>query len=389
VVLSGYNPVQTLYSRLSLSGKNYLQKALVVIQFALASFLIMATLTIYTQFNYLTTKDLGYIDKDVVSISKMSLTRSEAKLLKEELLKNPAIINIAPKNPGSWGTSAKINGDTQISFAYEIIDPAYLPLFQIPIVKGRNFSDDFPADSTQSVLVNETFVKEAGWNDPLGQVVNFWYNENEKYKVVGVVKDYHFAELNQKIKPQLFTMKQGNNYGKAFIKIKPGTDTESLQHIEKTFKKLFPLAPYSYQFKEEENLKAYESEAKWKQMVLFSTLLTIFISCIGLFGLATLSAERRTKEIGIRKVLGASVSSIVQLLTRDFLKLVGFSFIFAFPAAWYAMQAWLENYPYRIDIYNWMFIVTALLVIMVAFLTVSFQSIKAASANPSKNLRTE
>ena len=389
LVLSNYNPVQTLYSRFNLSGKNYLQKSLVVLQFSLASFLIIATLTIYSQFNYLTHKDLGYSDKNVITINKSQMSRSEAKLLKEELLKSPHIVDVAPKNGGMWGTIAKVNGDTQQSFAYETVDATYFPLLQIPIIKGRNFSADFPTDSTKSVLVNEAFVKKAGWKNPLGQIVDFWYNEGEKYTVIGVVKNYHFESLNLEINPQLFTMKPGNGYGRAFIKIKPGTATASLGHIEKTYKKLFPITPYEYKFMDEVNRKQYESEAKWKQIMLFGAILTIFISCIGLFGLATLSAERRTKEIGIRKVLGASVASITTLLSTDFLKLVSFSFIFAFPAAYYAIKEWLQNYPYRIDISVWMFAIAAVLSILIAFFTVSFQSIRAAMSNPVKSLKSE
>ncbi|GAB4046671.1 ABC transporter permease [Spirosoma litoris] len=388
LILSGYNPVQTLYSRFNLSGKNYLQKSLVVLQFSLASFLIIASLTIYSQFNYLTSKDLGYDDKNLVIVDKSNLTRSEAKLLKEELQKDQNIVDVAPKNGGTWGTVAKINGDTQLSFIYETVNETYLPLFKIPIVQGRNFSKNFPSDSTHSVLVNETFVKKAGWKNPVGQVVDFWL-DSTKYNVIGVVKDYHFMALNREIGPQLFTMKPRNQYGKAFIKIRPNTETASLQSIENVFKKLFPLNPYSYKFMDQENIKRYESEAKWKQMVLFGAILTIFISCIGLFGLATLSAERRTKEIGIRKVLGASVTGIVQLLSTDFLKLVSLSFIFAFPAAWYAMSKWLENYPYRINISVWIFLITAFISISIAFLTVSWQSLRAAMINPVKSLKTE
>ncbi|WP_020607756.1 ABC transporter permease [Spirosoma spitsbergense] len=389
LVLSGYSPVQTLYSRFNLSGKNYLQKSLVVMQFSLASFLIIASLTIYSQFNYLTSKDLGYDDKNMIIINKSSLKRSEVKLLKEELVKNPAIVEVSPKNGGGWGTVAKVNGDTQLSFAYETIDETYLPTFKIPILKGRNFSTAFPSDSSQSVLVNESFAKKAGWKNPIGQVVNFWFDNNKKYTVIGVVKDYHFESLSQQIKPQLFTMKDANQYGKAFIKIRPTTETASLRHIEKTFKKLFPVSPYAYTFLDQENLKRYESEEKWKQMMLFGAILTIFISCIGLFGLATLSAERRTKEIGIRKVLGASVAGIVQLLSTDFLKLVSLSFIFAFPAAWFAMDEWLKNYPYRISIGVWMFLATAFIAISIAFLTVGWQSVRAAMINPVKSLKTE
>ncbi|HEY0108734.1 MAG TPA: FtsX-like permease family protein, partial [Fibrella sp.] len=388
LVLSGYEPVKTLYGRFSLTGSNYLQKSLIVLQFSLASLLIIATMTIYAQFNYLTTKPLGYDDRNMIVLNKSGLTRREASLFTEELMKSPTIVGVAPKNGGSWGTIAKVDGK-EISFHYETVNEAYLPLYKIPMVQGRNFSPAFPSDSTHSVLVNESFVKKAGWKNPIGQVVDFWYSPNQKYTVVGVVRDYHHESLSSLIGPQLFTMKPDNQYGQVSIKIRPNTETASIRHIEKVFKRLFPINPYAYQFKDVENQKNYEAEAKWKQMVLFGALLTIFLSCIGLLGVATLSAERRTKEIGIRKILGSSVGEVVQLLTLDFVKLVGISLIFAFPAAWYAMQQWLEKYPYRTEMNVWLFGATALLTMAVALLTVSFQSIKAALTNPVKSLRTE
>lgn len=389
LVLSKYNPVQTLYSRFTLAGKNYLQKSLVVLQFTLASFLIIATITIFFQFNYLTTQKLGYDDSNLITVDKRWMKRSEAYLLKDELLKNPNIISVAPKNGGSWGTGAKVTGDKQINFAYETVDETYVPMLKLEITQGRNFSPDFPSDSTHSVLVNESFVKEAGWKNPIGQEVNFWYNNDEKYTVIGVVKDYHYESLTSKIGKQLFTMKPGNGFGKVFIKIKPGSETASLQTIEKTFKKLFPISPYSYKFVDQENLKRYEAENKWKQIMLFSAILTIFISCIGLFGLSVLAAEKRTKEIGIRKVLGASVSGVVTILSKDFLKLVIISLLVAIPLSWIAANKWLENYPYRITLSWWMFAFAGILVVLIALITVSFQAIKAAMGNPAKALRTE
>jgi putative ABC transport system permease protein len=387
IILSGFNPVQTLYSRFTLSGKNYLQKSLVVLQFALASFLICATIIIYLQFNFLTTEKLGYDDSNLVLVNK-DLTRDEAKLFKEQLMKDPDIVGVAPKNGGYWGTRAKVNGDSTIDFAYETIDETYLPLLKISLASGRNFSKDFPSDSTHSVLINESFAKQAGWKNPLGKEVNFWIN-NKKFTVIGVVKDYHFEALSKKIGPQLFTMDPGNSFGMVNVKIRPNTAGSSLAYIQKTFKSLFPLTPYSYSFKLDENRKNYEAEAKWKQIMLFGAILTIFISCIGLFGLSVLSAEKRTKEIGIRKVLGASVGSIITALSTDFLKLVILSMLVAIPAAWLVAGKWLENYPYRISLSWWMFSIAALVVVMIALATVSFQAIKAAVANPVKSLRTE
>ena len=388
LVLSGYNPVQTLYSRFNLSGKNYLQKGLVVLQFSLASFLIIATFTIYAQFNYLTTEKLGYDDSNLVGVEKWNLKRDQAALFKTELLKNPNIVDVTFKNGGSWGTVAKVNADSTIQFAYETVDESYLPLLKIPILQGRNFSKDFPGDSSHSILVNETFAKKAGWKNPVGQQVNFWYN-NEKYTVIGLVKDYHFESLNQEIGPQLFTMKAGNNYGISFIKIKPGTETASLKHIEQIFKRLFPASPFTYAFKSEENFKNYEAEQKWKQIMLFSAVLTIFISCIGLFGLSVLSAERRTKEMGIRKVLGASVNQVVTVLSKDFVKLVILALLIAIPLAWFAANKWLQNYPYRIGLSWQIFAIAGVLVIFIALATVSFQAIRTAMANPVKSLRSE
>ncbi len=389
LVLSGYNPVETLYSRFNIKGKNYLQKSLVVLQFTLASFLIIATFTIYAQFNFLTTEKLGYDDSNLIVIDKSPLKHSEAAVFKNELIKNPDITGISAKNRGSWQTTAKNAIDSQISFVYETVDENYLPLLKIPVMQGRNFSAAIPSDSNNSVLVNESFVKQAGWKNPVGETVNFWYNNNEKYHVIGVVKDYHYSSLNEKIIPQLFTMKNGNLYGTYYIKIKPNKKADALKFLQEKFKQFYPLSPYSYVFKDEQNLKDYEAISKWKQILLFGAVLTIFISCIGLFGLSVLSAEKRTKEIGIRKVLGASVNHVVAILSKDFLLLVIIALIISSPLAYMAAGKWLESFPYRITLSWWLFAGAAIMVIFIALFTVSFQAIRAAVSNPVKSLRTE
>ncbi len=243
LVLSGYKPVETLYSRFNLAGKSYLQKSLVVLQFALASFLIIATFTIYAQFNFLTKTNLGYDDSNIVVVNRQQVKHSEAAIFKSELLKNGNIIDVAAKNEGQWMTGAKIANDSSISFNYETIDESYIPELKIPLVAGRNFSKAYPSDSTNAVLVNESFVKQAGWKIPIGQTVNFFYNNNEIYHVIGVVKDYHYLDLSQKIGPQLFTMKNGNLYGMFNIKIKPGSETESLKYHTKDFYAIFSVKP--------------------------------------------------------------------------------------------------------------------------------------------------
>ncbi|MAM19812.1 MAG: ABC transporter permease [Christiangramia sp.] len=389
LTLSGYKPVEVLYSRFQISGKNYLQKSLVVLQFALASFLIIATITIYRQFDFLINTDLGYNDSNIIMVDNFSISEEKARLFKTEVLKNPEIIDVAPTNVGHSWTGARLENGNDMSFNYVTIDESYIPEMEIPIVQGRNFSEEHPSDATTAILVNEAFVKEAKWDNPIGQTVNFFYNDDEIYRVVGVVKNYHFLSLNQEIGPQLFTMKPGNDFDSFYIKIKPNSAGVSLEHIRQTFQQIFPLSPFSYNFKDEENRRSYEAEEKWKQILLFGAVLTIFISCIGLFGLSVLSAEKRTKEIGIRKVLGASVKNIVTILSTDFIKLVMISLVIAIPIAWYVSNKWLENYPYRVNV-NWeMFAIAIGLVVLIALFTISFQAIRVAIQNPVKSLKTE
>jgi len=388
LVLSGFNPVQTLYNRTQYVGKNYLSKGLVILQFTLATFLIISTITIYSQFSYLMNFDLGYNDKNVVSITSWGLDKTKLPLFKNELLKDPSILSVTADQGGRWGTIAHINGNQQQMFDMKHIDEDYLPLFHVPMVKGRNFSKAMVSDSANAVLVNEEFVKQAGWKKPIGEIVDFFYNK-KKYTVIGVVKDYHFLSLTEKMSPILYTMKPDYPWGNIFVKISDKNKSESLNRIQKEFKALFPFIPYQYKFKDAEVAEQYDKEAKWKQIVSFGAVLTIFISCIGLFGLATLSAERRKKEIGIRKVLGASVEGIVRKLSTDFAKLVVIAAVIAVPAAWWAMHKWLENYPYRININVWIFVLAGVSVLLIALVTVSYQAIKAAIANPVNSLRTE
>ena len=388
LVLSGFNPVDSLYNRQNNQGKNYLSKGLVVLQFTLATFLIISTITIYSQFNYLVHFDLGYNDKNVVTISAGGMDKQKMPLLKAELLKSPNVKSVTADQGGRWGTVAHINNGQDAHFDMKHIDEDYLPLFEVPIAKGRNFSKAMVSDTGNAILVNEEFVKQSGWKNPIGQVVDFFYDK-KKYNVVGVVKDYHFLSLTEKTPAMLYTMRPDYSWGDVFVKIKDGNRADVLNHIQKTFKSLFPFIPYQYSFKDAKNAEQYDKELKWKQIVTFGAVLTIFISCIGLFGLATLSAERRKKEIGIRKVLGASVEGIVRKLSFDFLILVFISAVIATPAAIWAMQKWLENYPYRIGINAWIFLFAALFVAVIALVTVSFQAIKAAIANPVNILRSE
>jgi putative ABC transport system permease protein len=389
LVLSNLDPVKILYKRFNISGKNYLQKTLIVLQFILASFFIISTFVVFMQFSHLTNANLGYDDTNLVLVNKNTNDINDA-VFENKLLKNRDIVGISAANPDNWSLTAKDNAKNILEFAYKTIDENYLPLLKIPLIAGRNFSTVFPSDSNSSVLVNEAFVKSTGWKHPIGETLNLITdNGNRITHVIGVVKDYHYASLEQIIGPELLAMKNSDLYGTFYIKIKPGTESESLKFIQKSFSQIFPLSPYSYTFLSDDNRQQYKDLGKWKEIMLFAAVLTILISCIGLFGLSVLAAEKRTKEIGIRKVLGARVQDIVTALSKDFLKLVCIALFISMPLAWIASNKWLQKYSYRVSLTWELFAGVALLIIVIGFITVSFQSIKAAIANPVKSLRSE
>lgn len=384
-VLSGFDPVKTLYNRIRFSGKNYLAHSLVVLQFCIAAFLIISTITIYRQFNHLTQMDLGYNDKNLIMLKMGRLKGDKVSAFKAELMKDPSIVSAAARQGGMWFTVAKVDGENQ-SFELEVTDSSYSQTYQVPIVNGRNLN--LLSDSTSSVMVNEAFMKKMGWKDLNNRQIDFFY-DSIKYNVVGVIKDHHFESLYNDIKPQVYIMHPKYSYGQLAIKIEEGTSQRAIQHIQKTSKAMFPLVPFDYEFRETSNKRQYEEEKKFKDIITYSAMLAIFISCIGLFGLATLAAERRTKEIGIRKVLGATVMGISSRLSLRFLQLVMLSVAIAMPLAWLAMSKWLENYIYRITIGPWVFVFTVFALVLIALVTVGFQAVRAARANPVKSLRTE
>ncbi|MCE7065611.1 ABC transporter permease [Dyadobacter sp. CY326] len=389
LVLSGFSPAQTLYNRTKLTQKNYLTKGLVVFQFALSVCLVIGTIVIYSQFKYLTNKHLGYNDKNLMSFSLGRGSSGEKYLdvVKTELQSMAGIDKIAAFNGNYNGTLAEIESG-KIGFGYIGVDDDFLKTLEIPVVKGRNFSKSFPSDRIQSVVVNEAFVKEAGWKDPIGKEVSFEWKK-QRATVIGVVKDYHYASLKDTIKPLLMTQDPGYGLSTLFLKLSKGNTVETVKAIEKVFRKHVPYMPFDYQFEDVKNQKRYESEAKWKEMITLAAVLSIFVSCIGLFGLATFNAETRVKEIGIRKVLGASVASIAALLSSDFIKLVLVAIVVALPFSYYAVNMWLQDFPYRIDISWWYFAAAALLAILVALLTVGYQSLRTAMLDPAKSLRSE
>ncbi|KAA0989607.1 ABC transporter permease [Dyadobacter aurulentus] len=387
LILSGFSPVQTLYNRTRFSNKNYLTKGLVVFQFALSVCLVIGTIVIYSQFKYLTTKDLGYSDKNLLFFNVGRGGNPKMDVIRQELQNMTGIQSIAAFNGNYNGTGAKI-GEKEISFGYIGVDDNFLKTMEVPVTKGRNFSKSYPSDPMQSVVVNEAFVKKAGWADAIGKEINFEW-KNQKMNVIGVIRDYHYASLKDTIKPLLLTQDPNYRLGAIYAKLDSRDIPATVKAIEKVFRKHVPFMPFEYRFEDASNLKRYESEAKWREMITLAAILSIFVSCIGLFGLATFNAETRVKEIGIRKVLGASVTSIAALLSLDFVKLVIISILIALPIAYYAADSWLQDFPYRIAI-SWIyFAAAACLAIMVAVITISYQSIRSAMLSPVRSLRSE
>lgn len=392
LVLSAFKPVKVLYGKQKLMGKNYFTKALIVLQFGLAIFLIIGTFAVNSQLNFLYHTKLGYDSSNLVSI-ELPVRKSSDKLpalFKNELTGQKDILNIAASNSGRSISGVKVEGK-EITIEKGRIDDQFLPTFKIPLIAGRNFSSKYPGDSVHSVIVNESFVKEAGWtvNNAVGKSLNYMSGKNEPAIVVGVIKDYHYTSLKEKITSQLFTMDPNFNYGQIWVKISPDNISQTLALLQKTFKRVVPYYPYTYRFMDDINAERYQTEAKWKQIIGIASGLFIFISCIGLFGLVILSVEQRRKEIGIRKVLGAAVSRIALLISREFIILIAIAFVFAVPAGYYAISKWLQDFPYRINI-NWeIFAFAGVMVMLIALLTISVQALRAATANPVKSLRTE
>ncbi|MEP6514436.1 MAG: FtsX-like permease family protein, partial [Parafilimonas sp.] len=289
-----------------------------------------------------------------------------------------------------WSRSGfEYNGTHKDVFEY-LIDQDYIPLMNMKMVTGRNFDPKIAADTSLSVIVNEAMVKNMGWtmDNAVGQEIK-GYMESKTPVVIGVVKDFHFRPLKEEVKPQLFHQFADYTSYKFFVRLKPGNPAPALSAMQKAWSATVADLPFKYNFLDESLDKFYKAERRWSSIIGWAGGISVFLACLGLFGLAALAAINRTKEIGIRKVLGASLPGIVKLLSKDFLKLVVISIIIAAPLAWYFMNKWLQDFAYRISIGWWVFIAAGLVAVMIAFVTIAFQAVKAGMANPVKSLRTE
>lgn len=393
VVLSAFEPITVLKGLATRGVKgSRLRKGLIIAQFGISVFLLIAVATVYDQLNFMKNRDLGFDKEQVVFVSLSGEVKAHYRTFRDKLLSHSQIQKVALGTlPGRIGTSRgyKWPGkekEENIDLYTMFVDARTVESLGLELVQGRSFSEEIGTDTTNAYILNETAVRELGWENPVGQPFHVW--DEEMGQVIGVVKDFHFKSLHQKIEPLVLDVKPEWSWTAA-IRVAPGDLGGTLKLIEKQWQAFEPDLPFSYNFLDEDFDRLYHAEERLGKLFSSFAFLAIFVACLGLFGLAAFTTEQRTKEIGIRKVLGASVRDVLLLLSKDFSKLVAFAFIVASPFAFFAMNAWLRNFAYRITSSVATFLLCGILVLLVALITVSSQALRAALANPSKALRYE
>jgi putative ABC transport system permease protein len=394
-VLSSFKPIKNLKNAGTQKPHNYLQQSLVVFQFGISITLMICTFMMYSQFQFIQQKDLGFNQEQLISVRLNGGTRGKADLLKQDLENQTAIVAAAPS------TMSLVNVDNSADFKWEgmqasdmflatqaNIDPGFIPALGVQLMSGSNFPPQTVTDTFNNYILNEMAVKRMGYtvDNVIGKQVTFW---GGKGNVIGVVKDFHFKSLNSGIEPFIFRYQPWAPYFNLLVKTEAGKTTEAIQQIQQVYKKYDAETPVEFSFVDEAIQDLYKNDKRTATIIALFAGLTIFVGCLGLFGLAVFSAEQRTKEIGIRKVLGASIAGITGLLARDFLKLVLIAIVLASPIAYYFMQKWLADFAYRIDLQWWMFAGAGAVAILIASLTVGGQAVRAALANPVQSLRSE
>ncbi len=401
--LSAFQPVQVLKGSIAKGFKSsWLRSGLVVFQFFISISLIIGTLVIYNQLNYLRSREIGYNRDQVLVINNTYALDKKIKTFRQDLLKISGVQSAAIAGSLPTDNSYSQNGwfkdptldAKQVNILTDVYgDQNYIPTMGMQMVAGRNFSKDFLTDSS-AVIINETAAKSLGFKNPLtetlyrpsGYAANGGFT-SKPFHIIGVVKDFNFNSMHDKVGP--LVMELGEDYGRVVLRINTKNIPVLISEAEKKWNSMGPGQPFSYSFLDADFNKIYDAEQRTGKLFVTFAIFAIFIACLGLFGLVTYAAEQRVKEIGVRKVLGASVSEIVAMISKDFIKLVLIAFVIAFPVGWWMMNKWLQSFAYRIDISWWVFAFAGLLTITIALITVSLQAIKAAVANPVKSLRTE
>jgi putative ABC transport system permease protein len=397
-ILSSFKPAVTLKGNFSQSRKgNMIRKTLVVFQFTITIALVASILIITQQMNYIKNRSLGFNGTAVIQVE----FNGDANVLqryssiRNELLKSPYILNVAKHGSNvvgglgnGWTTTVNLKGEEISTSLYGMsVDADYFKTYDMKLAAGRFFSKDIPTDTTKALLVNEAAVRTFGWQNPENAIGKPFGKGDETQYVVGVVKDFNFESLHKPV--EALRIGYATRGSRISLRVDATHIDEAIARLKATWSDLAPAVPLQYNFIEDEIAKQYGNEQKMEGIFYGFALLSLVIACLGLFGLSTFVVERKTKEIGIRKVLGANVSGIVGLLSKDFLKLVLISILIATPLAWYFMNNWLQDFAYRVHIEWWVFIAAGIIAVFIALVTVSIQSIRAAVVNPVKSLRTE
>ncbi len=403
IYLSGFNPIQVLKGKLSSKGGSVIfRKALVVLQFGISIFMLISTLIVFSQLQFMRNKDLGFSKERVVrlNLSEREL-RNKSQVLIDALKQTSEVsgVGMAGASPGEGIGKLLIKveeNDGKLSdrgVDLFTADFDFVKTLGMKIVTGRDFSRDVASDTTYAVLVNEAMVARMAWKDPIGKKFVFQGNgpngAPEEKRVVGVLKDYHQNSLYDAIEPLMILLDKRNNY--VFVRTVDGDVRQSITAVENTWKKIFPNFAFEYAFLDQDFNSQYKADEKRSQIFTMFSSLTIFVACLGLLGLAAFTTEQRTKEIGVRKVVGASLKSLIFLVSKEFFLLVGIGMVLAFPVAWYFTDTWLQNFAYRIELKGeWItFLISSLLAILITVVTVGYHVIRAASANPVTALRDE
>ncbi|WP_421829465.1 ABC transporter permease [Larkinella sp.] len=393
------NTIQILKGKVSLGKTGAVRNTLLIVQFAIATFLMACTLIAWQQVNFLRTMPLGFNENQVISIPVGSSVngRQALNLFRDKLAQQPRVLSVtgAYKNFGrglDGSTVTSIVGfdhkNRTIRSHWQPVDYDYLKTLDIKLQAGRDFSRQYPTDTITSVIINETMAKELGEKNPVGTLLNVSDGE-PPLVVIGVVKDYHHESLKKTVQPNTLLMSHDWPIGYVLVKIAPDNVPATMAVLKKAWEEVAPKSEFEGSFVDENTDRQYQSEEQMAKLFITAAGVAIVLSCMGLFAIAIMIMAQRIKEIGVRKVLGASVASIVILLSKDFLKLVLIGIVIASPLAWWLMSQWLQEYAFKIELAWWMFAVAGLLAILIAFATVSFQSIKAALTNPVSSLRSE
>ncbi len=404
VFMSGFKVINSLKGKLGNSGHAGFRKGLVTFQFAIAIILTGSTMVAYDQLQYMMHKNLGFNKDQVLSFHLPDQQmRNKIPVLKEQLLRNPQVQQVAAasnpigrNNIGGHGFFFEQNGsisDASVIAQNYAVDADYLKTLGITLKSGRNFSDTGESDMHHAVLINETLAKTLNWDDPIGKRVQFKIdqegNRTERV-VIGVMNDFHIYSLQHKIAPLVLEMPPfANMEDNIYVKVSKSDIPATVAYIEKVFHSFDPGHQFDYSFIDQNFAKQYAGEQKQETIFMLFAVLALFIACLGLFGLAAFTAVQRTKEIGVRKTLGATTGNIVKLLSKDFLQLLLIAAVVAFPVTWWIMDRWLNNFAYHAGISIWVFVLTGSAVVVIALATVSFHAVKAALANPVKSLRAE